>query len=59
MGYGSQGKNGISCDMTCPNNANEICGGGNANSIYTSGSCPGMIFFIFFDREDKVKKFCG
>ena len=45
MGYGSQGLAstfGYSCNMACPNNANEICGGGGANSIYTSGSCPRM-----------------
>ncbi len=45
MGYGSQGTastNGLSCNVACPNNANEICGGGDANSIYASGSCPRM-----------------
>ncbi len=44
MGYGSQGQastNGLSCNMACPNNVNEICGGAGAISIYTSG-VPGV-----------------
>ncbi len=44
MGYGGQGLTsayvGYSCNMACPNDANQICGEGNAISIYTSGSCP-------------------
>ena len=33
--YGTASSQGITCDKPCPNKQNEICGGGNANSIYS------------------------
>ena len=38
--YGSYGlakDNGVSCDISCPNEKNEVCGGDNANWIYVTG----------------------
>ena len=32
--YGLAINSGYSCNMPCTGNSNEICGGGNANSIY-------------------------
>jgi cell wall integrity and stress response component len=32
--YGTADIQGKSCNMTCTNNTNETCGGGNANSVY-------------------------
>ena len=35
--YGLASNFGLSCDSKCPNNRLEMCGGGDANSVYATG----------------------
>ena len=58
--YGSYGpavSRGVSCNMSCTVNKLEICGGSNANSIYTRNSCPSMILplFLWLKRHKEIK----
>ena len=43
--YGKASSKGFNCDMPCPNNPNEICGGPGANSIYLI-NWPSNIIFL-------------
>ncbi len=44
--YGMASSRGLSCNMSCPNNPNEICGAGNANSIYFTNWPSKIVFFL-------------
>ena len=41
-GYGTGPQCGYPCNMPCPNNPNEMCGGAKANSVYST-SCVNNI----------------
>jgi hypothetical protein len=45
--------------MECPKNSNEICGGGGANSIYTTGPCPSKynLSLLICDRDRALEIF--